>query len=190
MAIPVSELQKLNPSSIIELFSIELDSSLHGSTTVHRFHAGVNDSNSNIIWQGNTYTKFPVKAEGFEFTGRGQIPRPTLTVSNVLSTITALMIQVNQVTTGNDLNGAKFTRIRTLAKFLDAVNFTGNVNPYGTPSADEFPQEIYFIDRKITENREVVIFELVSKMDLINLRIPRRQATRKLFPGIGSFMMG
>ena len=43
------------------------------------------------------------------------------------------MQNVNQTTVGNDLNGAKFTRIRTLARFLDAVNFTGNTNPYGTP---------------------------------------------------------
>ena len=190
MAIPISELQKINPSSIIELFTIQLDNSLHGSTTVYRFHAGVNDSNADIIWQSNTYTKFPVKAEGFEFTGSGQIPRPTLTVSNVLSTITALMIQVNTVTAGNDLNGAKFTRIRTMAKFLDAANFTGGINPYGTPSSDEFPQEIFFIDRKITENRQIVQFELVSELDLFKLRLPRRQVTRKLFPGVGTFMNG
>ena len=187
MAIPVSELQKINPSSLIELFLIQLDTPLHGNSNIYRFHAGVNESNADIIWQGNQYIKFPVKAEGFEYTGTGQIPRPTLTVSNVLSTITALMIQVNTVTPGNDLNGAKFTRIRTMAKFLDAANFINGSNPYGTPSADEFPQEIYYIDRKVSENREFVIFELVSKMDLVNLRLPRRQVTRKLFPGVGTF---
>jgi len=187
MAIPVSELQKINPSSIIELFSIQLDAPLHGNNNIYRFHAGVNESNSDIIWQGNTYQRFPVKAEGFEYTGTGQIPRPTFTVSNFLSTITALMTAVNFVTPGNDLNGAKFTRIRTMAKFLDAANFTTNTNPYGTPSADEFPQEIYYIDRKVSENRESVVFELVSKMDLVNLRLPKRQVTRKLFPGVGTF---
>ena len=188
MAIPVDELQKINPSSIIELFSIQLDSALHGATTSYRFHAGVDDSNTNIIWQGNEYSKFPIKAEGFEYTGSGQLPRPTLTVSNVLNTITALMAQVNLVTTGNDLNGAKFTRIRTHAKFLDNANFTSGTNPYGTPSNTEHPQEIYFIDRKISENREAVVFELVSKQVLDNLRIPRRQVTRKLFPAVGMFM--
>ena len=187
MAIPVSELQKINPSSIIELFSLELDNELHGNSNIYRFHAGVNEFNSDIIWQGNTYARFPVKAEGFEYTGSGQIPRPTFIVSNFLSTITALMVQVNTVTPGNDLNGSKFTRIRTMAKFLDATNFINSTNPYGTPSADEFPKEIYYIDRKISEDRESVAFELVSKMDLINLRLPRRQVTRKLFPGVGTF---
>ena len=97
------------------------------------------------------------------------------------------MIQVNAVTPGNDLNGSTFTRIITLAKFLDNENFLSGTNPYGTPGSDEFPREIYFIDRKITENRELVSFELVSEMDLINLRLPRRQVTRKLFPGVGTF---
>ena len=106
MAIPVSELQKINPSSIIELFSLELDNELHGNSNIYRFHAGVNEFNSDIIWQGNTYARFPVKAEGFEYTGSGQIPRPTFIVSNFLSTITALMVQVNTVTPGNDLNGS------------------------------------------------------------------------------------
>ena len=188
MAIPVDELQKNNPSSIIELFIVQLDNSLHGATTSYRFHAGVNELNDNIIWQGNQYTKFPIKADGFEFTGTGQLPRPTLTVSNVLNTITALMSSVNQVTAGNDLNGAKFTRIRTHAKFLDNANFTSGSNPYGTPSNTEHPREIYFIDRKISENREAVVFELVSKQVLDNLRIPRRQVTRKLFPAVGQFM--
>ena len=92
MAIPTAELQSLSNKSIIELYSITLVAALHGSTDVSRFHSGVGmNSNANIIWQGNTYTKFPVIADGFEYTGRGTLPRPTLTVSNVLGTITALM---------------------------------------------------------------------------------------------------
>ena len=40
----VRDPQKINPSSIIELFTLTLDSSLHGATTVYRFHAGSNTS--------------------------------------------------------------------------------------------------------------------------------------------------
>ena len=192
MAIPVSELQKINPSSLIELFTVTLDSSLHGATTVYRFHAGSNmNSSGELIWDGNSYQRFPVKAEGFEFTGKGQIPRPKFTVSNALGTITALMALVNQTTSGNDLTGAKFTRIRTLARYIDAANFTGGTNPFGTPdTSSKLPDEIYFIDRKLSENRDFVEFELVSELDLLNLRLPRRQVTRNLFPGVGSFVNG
>jgi len=191
MPIPVSELQKINPSSVIELFTLTLDNTLHGSTAVQRFHAGSNNlNNGDVIWQGNTYTKLPCQAEGFEFDGAGgAIPRPTFTISNVLGTITALFATVNSVTANNDLNGAKFTRIRTLARFLDAANFTGGTNPFGTPdTTQELPQEIYFIDRKVLENREIVQFELASELDLVNLRLPKRVATRDLFPRIGTFI--
>ena len=192
MTIPVSELQKINPSSLIELFTVTLDSSLHGATTVYRFHDGSNmNSSGELIWDGNSYQRFPVKAEGFEFTGKGQIPRPKFTVSNALGTITALMALVNQTTPGNDLTGAKFTRIRTLARYIDATNFTGGTNPFGTPdTSSKLPDEIYFIDRKLSENRDFVEFELVSELDLLNLRLPRRQVTKDIFPGVGSFVNG
>ena len=183
----VSNLQNTNPSAIIELFTLALDNSLHGATTVYRFHAGSSlKDNGEIVWAGNSYQRFPIQAEGFAFQ-RGQLPRPTLTVSNALGTITAILLSVNNTTTGNDLTGATVTRIRTLAKFLDAVNFPSNVNPYGTPDPTaEFPQEIYKIDRKSAENREVVQFELAAVFDLAGIRSPKRQCTRAEFPSIGT----
>ena len=182
----VSNLQNVNPSAIIELFSLQLDNNLHGATTVYRFHAGSSlKDNGEIVWAGNSYQRFPVKAEGFAFR-KGQLPRPTLTLSNALGTITSILLTVNNTTVGNDLTGATVTRIRTLAKFLDAVNFLGDINPYGTPdSTAEFPQEIYKIDRKSTENRDVVQFELASVFDLAGIRAGR-QCTRTEFPSIGT----
>ena len=89
---------------------------------------------------------------------------------------------------GNDLTGASVVRIRTLAKFIDAVNFPGNTNPFGTPDPNaEFPQEQYSIDRKSAENRNVVEFELAAPTDLAGVRIPGRQCTRSIFPAIGTF---
>ena len=183
----VSNLQNTNPSAIIELFTLALDNSLHGATTVYRFHAGSSlKDNGEIVWAGNSYQRFPVKAEGFAFQ-KGMLPRPTLTVSNALGTITAILAAVNATTAGNDLTGATVTRIRTLAKFLDAVNFPSNVNPYGTPDPTaEFPQEIYKIDRKSAENREAVQFELAAVFDLAGIRAPQRQCTRAEFPSIGT----
>ena len=98
------------------------------------------------------------------------------------------MITVNQTTAGNDLTGAKVVRIRTMARFLDAANFSGAINPFGTPdSTAEFPQEIYYIDRKSAENREIVSWELAAVFDLAGIRSPKRQCTRSLFPSIGTF---
>lgn len=189
MAIPTSELQAINPGSIIELFTIELNTALHGSNTIYRFHNGANmNANGEVVWAGNSYLRFPIECTGFEFGSTGTLPRPRIAVSNIFGTITTIMQNINQNTVGNDLNGAKFTRIRTLARFLDAVNFTDNTNPYGTPDPSaEFPQEIYFLDRKVTENRNLVTWEAQSALDLINVKLPGRIATKELFPGIGAF---
>ena len=185
----ISDLQKANPSAIIEMFSLTTNATLHGSTATYRFHNGTNAlGNGNIIWAGNTYVKMPITAEGFAYQ-RGQIPRPTLTVSNALGTITAILLNVNSVTTGNDLTGATVTRIRTLARFIDGANFAGNTNPFGTPDPTaEFPQEIYKIDRKSTESRDIVQFELAAPFDLAGVRSPKRICTRDNFPSIGTFI--
>tara|TARA_R100000458_G_scaffold33527_1_gene30850 strand:+ start:1824 stop:2399 length:576 start_codon:yes stop_codon:yes gene_type:complete len=189
MAVPVSALQEINPGSIIELFTIQLSTALHGSNTIYRFHNGANmNANGEVVWAGNSYLRFPIECTGFEFGSRGTLPRPTVSVSNIFGTITAIMQDINTTTVGNDLNGATFTRIRTLARFLDAVNFDGNTNPYGTPDPTaEFPQEIYYLDRKVSENRNMVVWEAQSALDLVNVSIPKRIATKDLFPGIGAF---
>ena len=204
MAIPTSELQSLNPSSIIELFKLELVEGLHFATgnpdsvpTVFRFHAGTSmNSNSDIVWQGDTYQRFPISADGFEFTGTGSIPRPQLVMSNlgginrnnVIISVTDLMIIVNLTTPNNDLLNAKLTRLSVLASSLDNVNFSSGSNPFGTPNSNELPQEIFFIDRKMNEDREAVGFELVSNLDTENKKIPARQITRKDFPAVNSFL--
>ena len=186
----ITDLQKVNPSAIIELFTLQTVTAIHGSSQTYRFHNGSNLNNSgDIIWAGNQYLKMPIEAEGFAFQ-KGQLPRPTLTISNALGTITAILLNVNQVTTGNDLTGATVTRIRTLARYLDAVNFPGGTNPLGTPDPTaEFPQEIYKIDRKASETREAVQFELAAPTDLAGIRIPGRQCTRSEFPSIGTFIV-
>jgi lambda family phage minor tail protein L len=162
------ELAKLNPSAIIELFELHLDNTLHGSTDVYRFHAGANAAiDGNVVFNGNTYTRIPVKADGFEFTNTGTLPRPTLTISNLDGTMTTLLLLVNATTAGNDLGGAEVRRIRTLKKFLD-----------GEATADpnaKFPDERWYVDRKANESRDSVTFELASKFDLAGQKLPKRQ---------------
>ena len=162
------DLAKINPSAIIELFQLRLDSTLHGSSDVYRFHAGANaDVDGNIVFDSETYSRIPLKADGFEYTNTGTLPRPTLTISNLSGTITTLMLLVNATTAGNDLGGAEVRRIRTLKKYLDGESAAD-------PNA-QFPQERWFIDRKASETRDTVTFELASKFDLAGQKIPKRQ---------------
>ena len=208
MAIPFAELNKINPSSVIELYELELTVGLHIPTgnpnnldTVFRFHAGANLNNfGQIIFNGNSYQRVAVKVEGFEDTSKGTIPRPTLTFSNLggitkdttVMTMSDFLNVVNTVTPGNDLLNAKVTRLLPLASSLDNHNFVNDSNPFsdpvGQPSADKLQDRIYYIDRKAVENRQIVQFELVSVLDLQNKKIPARIVTRDLFPAAGTFI--
>ena len=172
MTVPVSELQAIAPSAVIELFELELNTAQHGVAETYRFHAGSNlNNNGELVWAGNTYLRFPVEAEGFEYSGNGQLPRPKVRVSNILGTITAILASLP-----NGLEGAKFTRIRTLARYIDGANFPGGTNPLGTPdSTAEFPREVYYVDRKTVETRDVVEYELAAAFDLQGVRAPKRQ---------------
>jgi len=206
------DLQESNPSAIIELFELELIQNVHyvlpaTIDTNYYFHDGTSNNNfGSIKWtKGDTnntevdYVALPVKAEGFKF-GRGQLPRPTLTFSNALGTFTTILAAVNSVATSieegpiglglinNDLTGAKVIRKRTLEKFLPTSNYT-TVPSYNAFDATypEFPQEVYFIDRKSQEDREVVQFELAANFDLAGVKAPRRLVTRDQFPSAGIF---
>ena len=162
------DLAAIAPSTIIELFEMTLDSTLHGSTDTYRWHNGANANVSgNIVWNGNSYVRLPIKAEGFEYSNTGTLPRPTLTISNLDGVMTTLLLLVNATTAGNDLGGATVKRIRTLKKYLD-----------GEAAADphaKFPDEVWYVDRKANESRDSVSFELASKFDLAGVMIPKRQ---------------
>ena len=179
MTMMFEELIKSSPFAIIDLYELHLNAAVHGTNEIYRFHNGANGKltgTGDIVWKGNSYIALPVVAEGFEYSGNGQLPRPKIRVANLMSTVTAIMFAVNETTIGNDLTGAKFIRIRTLSRFLDPINFDGGVNPYGTPDPNaEAPQEIYYIDRKVTETRDFVEFELAAAFDLAGVRAPKRQ---------------
>ena len=173
MSVPVSDLQAVAPSAIIELFQLDLNAAQHGVNETYYFHAGTDatGSNDDIVWDGQAYLAFPIEATEFEYTGTGSLPRPKLRVSNIYGTITGLILSLP-----NGLEGAKVTRIRTLARYIDGVNFPGGTNPLGTPDPTaEFPREIYYIDRKASENRDLIEFSLAAAFDLVGVRAPKRQ---------------
>ncbi len=162
------DVSTLAPNTIIELFELHLRSDLHGSTDIYRWHNGCNANVSgNITFASQAYSRQPVEASGFKYSISGTLPRPTLTIANLGGVMTTLLLLVNQTTTGNDLCGAKLKRIRTLKKFIDGESTAD-------PNA-RFPTEVWFVDRKASENRNVVVFELASEFDLPNTAVPRRQ---------------
>lgn len=160
------DIQSLGSSALVELFM--LDATLLGAPTVLHFHAGTNKLNLPVIWDGVTYSPLPIEAEGFDVTVKGTLPKPTLRVANIDGLFSA------EVAMYNDLVGAKLTRKRTFSKYLDAANFPGGINPDADP-AQCFPDEIWFIDQKMTENKLVIEWALASPFDLEGVMLPRRQ---------------
>ena len=306
MTIPIDELQKTNPTAIITLFELQLIEGLHYPTgnptnqiTIYRWHSGVaQNSTGELLFGGQTYSQMPIEAEGFDYKGTNKgsnLPRPTLRISNLLSTVSTILQEINNITPNNDLIGAVLTRKRTFAKFISASNTAGQTITYvvtvqnyqggnyfylngvykpslsliegntyrfiqsdssntnhplilkdasgtqlniganvlrtGTAGIDgvvtypisstnhaaryscsvhgnsmgntisissapsnpdedpnvRFEDMIFIIDRKSTESRRIVEFELAAPIDMPQYKLPRRQCLPREFPGIGSF---
>lgn len=165
-----SDIQKLAPGALVDLF--ELDSTAIDGDVLY-FHSGVNELGANVVWQGNTYTRFPIDAAGFARNGLGTMPRPKIRCANITGVIGALARELQ------DLIGAKLTRRRTFVKYLDAVNFTGGVNASADPNCG-FPDEVWFVDRKSAENGLFIEWELSAAFDVVGVRLPRRQCIQNI----------
>ncbi len=159
-----SEIQRLQPSALIELFVLDLGK--FGGGTFF-FHAGTNQLGNDVIWQGKTYVRLPIEATGFDKRATGSMPRPTMKVSNINGLMGA------ESRNFNDFLGCKIIRKRTFARFLDSVNFTkGN---FEASPEQSFSDETWLIDRKANENASYIEYELASPMDMIGVMLPRRQ---------------
>lgn len=157
----LADIQQLDPGHKIELYEVDC-TSLGGD--VERFHAHL--QTGPIVWAGNTYNPWPVTADGFARTGDASQPTPTLTVSNVDGSITALCLSLA------DLVGAKVTRHRTLAQYLDGQP--------GADSTQELPPDVWYVDQKTSENDTQVVFSLSSVLDLSGRQLPARQVVANL----------
>src|SRR5260364_444623 len=132
-----TEVQKLSPSALVELF--ELDLRLWGGEIL-RFHAGVNALGRDVVWQGQPYVRRPIEAEGFERRGQGALPRPRIRVANIGGLLGA------EARDFEDFVGCRLTRKRTIARFLHQVdNHAGN--PEDDPT-QHFSDESWCVDRK------------------------------------------
>jgi lambda family phage minor tail protein L len=159
------ELLGLELSARIEMFVLDA-TSLGGD--VLRFHNGTNKLSQALVWQGQTYTMLPIEAEGFELRASGSAPRPKVRVSNIFGLFGVLLDQY-----GN-LEGATVTRKVTHARYLDAVNFPGGVNPEANPD-EQYPDETWTVDRMSRDDGLVLEWELASPLDLEGVTVPRRR---------------
>ena len=124
----------------------------------------------NIIWQGQTFEPMALEVSGLEMRSDGKASAPTLSMANniggIQGAISAYCLQFG------DFAGAKLKVITTLAKYLDAENFSSG-NATANPS--EKREQIWFIEQKTSENAQQVTFELSNPVDFEGLKIPTRQ---------------
>lgn len=150
--------------AIVEMYEIDVSSLTEIANDKYYFSPFILPDDQKVKWKGVIYEPFPVEGNGFELTSRGQIPRPELTVANIFGTLSA------PIANYDDLVGAKVTRRRTLAKYLDD-------QPFADPTA-QFPDDIYYIEQKVSETSLAITWQLSSKIDLEGLQIPRRIITQ------------
>lgn len=155
------------PSTLLSLFV--LDGTNIGMPEPFYFLDGSNSSYLPVIYAGQQYIPFPIEMKQAGMNGQGQQVRPTIVASNVNGFVSNLLLQ-NQ-----SLIGAQFIRQRVFARFLDDANWPAG-NPYGTAnSTAAYPPEIWYINRKLTENQQTVEWELASLFDSQGIKLPKRQ---------------
>ena len=190
-----SDQQNLSGDAIIELFTIKLSTAV--STSTLRANQGVGaiseeqrvdmgiptqadaraDESPDVHfcnWQetdgtfvkfgGDIFAPLPYQSNGFVISNEGVLPNPQLTISNVGLLPTAL------INVYNDLLGTQVIRTRVLAKHLD--------NGSDPDVNSRWPDETWFVQRKVTENKLFVTWELSTPFDLDGVTIPKRRALR------------
>lgn len=162
--------QKLvsNSSVFVSLYELEF-----GGTTYY-FHS--QNTEDDIVFDGQTYVVFPMVMDGIELTGDGAQNRPTMTMANVNSILsasakTAAGFPADFVL--EDLVGGRITRRQTLEKYT-GVGVT----------AYEFPTDVYLLDRISSRNNLMVQIELASPFDFAGARVPSRIVTGKYCPWV------
>lgn len=154
------EASKLDQDAIVEMFELDLTRLGLG---VFRF-SSTSAQGKIIRFNGEEYPPTPIEATGFQWDGAGTLPRPTLNVA------AKDLYFLNMVVDADDLKGAPVKRLRTYAKYLDDGSYPN--------TGAAFPTENYVIERKTSQSRHQLAFELSAEMDQQGLQIPRLMVLR------------
>jgi lambda family phage minor tail protein L len=157
MSLP--NVRELEMSGWVELYQLDITELNNDVPLIVYFCNFTNGSGGKVSFDSQEYDPIPVSASGFQVSGEGPLPSPTLSVSNIGSVLVPLIIQFD------DLLGAKLTRIRTLRKHLDDGS-----------DPDPTLKDVggWIVERKTLQTSEVISWELKSKIDVKNKRLPGR----------------
>lgn len=123
-----------------------------------------------VYWGGIQYLPMPIMTSGFEMSIRGALPTPRIKVSNnIVSNLAASLVDAF-----DDVVGAKIYRYRTFAKHLDNGS---------DPDKDKhFKPDVYTINRKVSQNKLYIEWELSTAIDQQGSQLPGRTLLRDYCP--------
>ena len=160
-----TEIHNADPNIILELYQINLK-----GKGEYYFHAGENGIRKKIVFNGKEYEPIAMKVNGFEYKGDGRLPRPTMLIANSLGEMSLKNMFFE------DFISHKVTRIKTFIKYIDDINFPGNNNPYGEADIENaFSKDEYYVNQKIREDKYSCEYELVSILELQDMKLPGRR---------------
>lgn len=162
-----SDFQKLAVDGYVTV--IEIDARKFGGDFI-RIHGMKHGGN--IIWQGQVYEPIGVAIGSTERRNDGNATAPTLTLANnvggIVGAISAYCLRYK------DFANCKVRIISTLVEYLDAANFDeGNPN-----ASNEAIETHWFIEQKVSENPEQVVFELSDPLNHEGRKLPGRIITQ------------
>lgn len=163
------ELQSLEQDAMIELYDIDLTqfTTKNGKRgQIIRLCNGLNEMRKNIVWLGNEYLAYPIQGSGFESKAQGASNRPKLAISNLFGLVTGMINDFG------DCLGAKVTRTKIYAKYLDPINFRNGQNPLHDRNMKV--SSYYLIEQLDNMNRESASFTLAIPTELDGLVLPAR----------------
>lgn len=122
------------------------------------------DGMAAVSFGGEIYAPHPIRAEGYELTSVGSLPRPSIVVANLDNSFTALVEE------NDDLHGGIVTRIRTYGRYLD-----NGPEPDG---ASHLPLDIYQLSQKTEHTQRQIGWTLSAMMDQEGVGLPARKIVR------------
>lgn len=164
----MEDVQSLDLGTIVELYEVDL--TVIGYADILYFTAS--EGNAKSIWfGGDEYVSRGIEMTGFSRSSNDAPPEPTLTISNVDQGGNALLLQYD------NLIGAKVTRRRTLAKYLDRLEDGVTPNPNAS-FASQFMPEIWYIEQKEEGNPILIKWRMDSIMNLDGKMVPNRRVLK------------
>lgn len=163
------EQQKLNPDALVILYELRAPA---GVPVVAQFFTA-SGNGMPVTFNGQAYQPWALQAEGFESSSTGSAPRPTLTISNIVTTDAGQQVQGVFSALARQyrgLSGWALIRRVTHAKFCAGGS--------AAASPELYPEEVWKINRRLSSDNKQISFELVSSLEFIGNKAPGILATR------------